>query len=155
MHITLTSGLPTICNIDITPPTVPAISHVLVVPEVPHHDNIVLFCANIYNTDSPQQLRAQQRHNSADTVRHCLSTSCSRSYSYKPSSTGTAAMVCNSSTLVISVMEKSPLLRRIQTSYVFRRRMTEYGSGEEEVNVTHVWWRETHGGGQRTNQDQS
>ena len=51
MHIALTSGPSTICNIDITPPTA------VIVPESPHHDKIALFCANICKTDSPQQLR--------------------------------------------------------------------------------------------------
>ena len=42
MHIPLTSGLSTVFNIDITPPT---IACAVVILESPHHDMIALFCA--------------------------------------------------------------------------------------------------------------
>ena len=56
-------------------------------PQSPHHDEIALFCANICKTDSPQQLRRlviPLEHSNDPSVPTPLSTSCSRSYSYKP-----------------------------------------------------------------------
>ena len=56
-YTTLTLGLSTICNIDISPPTAPTIARAVVIPKSSHLEKIALFCANICKTDSPQHLR--------------------------------------------------------------------------------------------------
>ena len=72
MPITLSSGLSTVCNINITPSTAPTV-----------------ICQTRFTTTTEtarHTIGRQQRHISADTVRRRLpplSTSCSRSYSYK------------------------------------------------------------------------
>ena len=126
MHITLTAGLSTVCNIDISPPTAPTIARAEVVPESPHHDNIALFCININicRTDSPQQLRRliiPLEHSNDTSVPtssvaawlptiSIVDVQLKVPYCYKPSPTGTIAMG-HSSALVLSAMEMSPLLR--------------------------------------------
>ena len=109
MHITLTSGLSTVCNIDITAP--PTIARAVVTPESPHHDKIALFTTTTetsYHSNTATTPKWRHRPSPLGLQQYPLSTSCWRSYSYKPSPTGTTAMGHSSSTLALSAMEKSP-----------------------------------------------
>ena len=140
MHITLMSGLSTVCNIDITPPTAPTIAHALVVPESPHH-NKWDGSSNHWNTATTHQCW----HHLSPII-HCQHPA------RGPILTNvTDRYDCNWPQLVnistISNGEESS--SQIKVSSLFRWQMAEYWSGVEGVNVMqmHVWWRETCGVG--------
>ena len=133
MHIMLTSGLSTVCNIDKTAPT---IARAVVVLESPHHDNIVLFCANICKTDSSQQLRRlviPLEHSNDPSV------PTPSVYAWPPNN-----IHCRRPVEVLFFHRQERLQwatarqhwrYQVKVGSIIRRRMAEYGSGEEEVNV--------------------
>ena len=137
MPITLTSGLSTVCNIDITPPTAPTIARAVVIPELPHQDMIALFCVNICKIDSSQQLRRlviPLEHSNDPSVPTPSVAA------WPPTISDTDRNNCNEPQLVnigaISNGEESSAQLKVDS--VFQRRMAEYGSSEEEMNVTQM-----------------
>ena len=124
----------TVCNIDIIAPTSSTSHHTTtrLLYSAPtfarpvHHDNSD---GSSYHWNTATTHQCRHRPSPLGLQQYPLSMSCSRSCYYKPTLTGTTAMGHISSTLALSAMEKSS---------VFRRRMAEYGSGEEEVNVTQM-----------------
>ena len=91
-----------------------------------------------WNTAMTHQCR--HRPSPLGLQQYPLSTSCSRSYSYKSSPTGTTAVGHSSSTLALSAMEKSPLLRWKSVLY--------FDGGWQSTGLAKKrWWRETHGVG--------
>ena len=143
MHVT--SRLSTICNIDITPPIAPTIAGAVVDHESPHHDKIALFCANICKTDSPQlrRLVILLEHSNDPSVPppsvaawHPTISTVDGLLEVLFLQTVTDRNDCNGPQLFnIGVICNGEDPSQMKLSSTFRRRMVEYGSGEEEVNV--------------------